>query len=274
MRLIDNGLSAYKASKLTGVPETTIKDRRLGKVQRDTFGGGHGPIFTDCQEKRLKEHVVEMMQMGYGYTRRELINLATDMAHYLKKLPEDKSLSEAWLYLGFLKRHSNITFLKPRSLSMCRAKAVTKENIDTYFSNLKSIMDKYNLHEKPELIYNIDETGFSPEHSPPRIATIKGHTPQAVTSPRSSMVTCIGACNGLATAIPPYLIHKGKRLNDDLQVGCSPGCGFNISQSGWSNSSADICPHWVHLKFCHKKISVSQNEIFLCPCCDQGESEQ
>ena len=24
---------------------------------------------------------------------------------------------------------------------------------------------------------------------------------------------------------------------DDLQAGCSPGCGFNISQSGWSNSS-------------------------------------
>ena len=36
---------------------------------------------------------------------------------------------------------------------------------------------------------------------------------------------------------PPYLIHKGKRLIDDLQIGCSPGCGFNISQSGWSNSS-------------------------------------
>ena len=168
LKLIDSGLSAYKASKLTGVPETTIKDRRLGKVKRDTFGGGHGPIFTESQEQRLKEHAVDMMHMGYGYTRRELINLATDMAHSLKKLPEDKSLSEAWLYLGFLKRHSDITFLKPRSLSMSRAKAVTKENIDTYFSNLKNIMDKYSLHDQPELIYNIDETGFSPEHSPPQ----------------------------------------------------------------------------------------------------------
>ena len=38
-------------------------------------------------------------------------------------------------------------------------------------------MDKYSLHDKPELIYNIDETGFSLEHSPSIITTIKGHTP-------------------------------------------------------------------------------------------------
>ena len=85
LKLIDDGLSAYKASKLTGVPQTTIKDRRLEKVKRDTFVGGHGPIFTESQEERLQEHAVDMMHMGYGYTRRELINLATDMAHYLKK---------------------------------------------------------------------------------------------------------------------------------------------------------------------------------------------
>ena len=42
----------------------------------------------------------------------------------------------------------------------------------------------------------------------------------------------------------------------------------------WAKCSKGVCPHWVHLKFCHKKISVSKNDIFLCPCCDQGKSEQ
>ena len=188
------------------------------------------------QENRLKKHAIDMMRMGYGYTRKELISLATDMGHYLGKLPEDKHLSEAWLYHGFLKRHTSITFSKPRSLSMPRAKSVTKENLNAYFQNLKDILDKYELHDCPELIYNVDETGFSPEHSPPRIATVKGCTPQAITSPRSTMVTCIGACNALGTALPPYLIHKGKRLTNDLKEGCCPGTGFNISASGWSNS--------------------------------------
>ena len=110
---------------------------------------------------------------------------------------------------GFFEK-TNITFLKPCFLSMSRAKAVTKEKIDQYFTNLKGIMNKYSLHDKPELIYNIDETGFSPEHSPPKIATIKGHTPQAVTSPRSSMATCIGACNALGTATPPPPIFSAK----------------------------------------------------------------
>ena len=229
-------MSAYKASKITGVPQTTIKDRRLGNVSKDTFTLGHSPIFTLEQETRLKEHAIEMMEMGYGYTRRELLNLATDMGHYLGKLPVEKQLSEAWLYHGFLRRHNNITFVKPRSLSMPRAKSVTKENLDKYFQNLKQILDKHNLHNCPELIYNVDESGFSPEHNPQKIATIKGQTPQAITSPRSTMVTCIGACNALGTALPPYIIHKGKRLTNELREGCSPGAGFDISPSGWSNS--------------------------------------
>ena len=34
----------------------------------------------------------------------------------------------------------------------------------------------------------------------------------------------------------PFLIFKGKRLTDDLKEGSSAGCGFAMSDSGWSNS--------------------------------------
>jgi hypothetical protein len=174
IRLIDNGMSAYKASKVTGVPQSTIKDRRNGIVHKDSLKMGATALFTERQEQNLKEHAIEMVSLGYGYTRREFINLATDMAHYLKLLDEDKKLSEAWLYLGFLKRHENMTFKKPCSLSSQRAKSVTQEVIDNYFTNLTNIFTKYNFASMPQNIFNIDETGFSPEHMPPKVLTSKG----------------------------------------------------------------------------------------------------
>ena len=86
-------------------------------------------------------------------------------------------------------------------------------------------------------MYNIDESGFSPEHNPPRIVYLKGKTPLAIASPRSTMVTYTGAVNAIGNAIPPFLLHKGVRFTDDLSVikGATPGCDVVMSKNGWSN---------------------------------------
>ena len=65
---------------------------------------------------------------------------------------------------------------------------------------------------------------------------MKGQIPNAISSHRSTMVTCIGACNAISNNILPFLIFKRKRLSEDLTQGSSPGCGFARSDTGWSNS--------------------------------------
>ena len=119
---------------------------------------------------------------------------------------------------------------------MARAN-VTEDVVDTYFDQLSSVFDKYNLRNSPNLVYNIDESGFSPEHNPQRIVYLKGKTPTAIASPRSTMVTCIGAVNAIGNAIPPFLVHKGVRFTDDLIKGATPGCDVVMSKNGWSNSN-------------------------------------
>ena len=174
--------------------------------------------------------------MGYGYSRWELPQLSSDMAHFLEKIPIDKQLSETWLYLGFMKRHNDIAFIKPRPFNISRAKFVTEEAVGQYFQNLSDILIKYNLLDSPELIFNINESGFSPEHTAPKLATAKGHTPEYISPLRSTIVTCIGACSAIGNFVPPFLIFKGKRLTDDLKEDSSAGCGFAMSDSGWTNS--------------------------------------
>ena len=135
-----------------------------------------------------------------------------------------------------MKWYNDIAFIKPRSLNISRAKSVTEEAVDQYFQNLSEILVKDNLRDSPELTFNIDESGFSPEHTAPKLATAKGDTPEYISSPRSTMVTCIGACSAFGNFVPPFLIFKGKRLTDDLKEDSSAGYGFAMSGSGWSNS--------------------------------------
>jgi hypothetical protein len=46
---------------------------------------------------------------------------------------------------------------------------VSKEKLESYYKELSTILTKYNLHDKPEHIFNVDETGVTTEHSPPKI---------------------------------------------------------------------------------------------------------
>jgi hypothetical protein len=236
LRLVENSTSIYKASKITNVPETTIKDRIAGRVSRDNFTTGHPTIFSKEEEKSIQDHAVEMSQMGYGYSRREFLGMINEMAKTTNKINNDQKITEGWLYLGFLKQNKELKFLKSRSLCFNRAKSVTPLHISNYFNNLENILSEHNLKDRPELIYNIDETGFSPEHVPPKILALKGSNPQSVISPRSTMTTCIRACNAMSNSIPPFLIIKGKRILDNLKEGASTGCNIVMSDYGWLNS--------------------------------------
>ena len=58
--------------------------------------------------------------------------------------------------------------------------------------------------------YNIDETGISMEHTPPKIVCSSETNPQAVTSPRQSNVTIIAGANAIGNNIPPFYVIPGK----------------------------------------------------------------
>jgi hypothetical protein len=74
-----------------------------------------------------------------------------------------------------------------------------------------------------------------------------------LTSPKQPIVTCIGACNGIGQTISPFLIFKGKRLNEEIKDGCSPGCGFAVSENGWSSSKLFTLYLQEHfIKYCNK----------------------
>ena len=230
-------MSVYKAARMYGIPETTLRDRKLGNQPvSDVPSYGHPPLFTQAEEKQLAEHIVYMARIGYGYTRAKFLRLATDWAVCLgRKQATDQAFSPSW-FSGFRRRNPNVTLAKPQKLSILRAKATSETTLSRYFEELSAVFTKYDFAEHPEYIWNIDETGLMMEHNPRRVMCEKGSTPQAITSNRGKTVTIIACGSASGNRLPPYYIFPGKRWIPDLLTGATPGAAGTVTESGWSNS--------------------------------------
>ncbi|CAC5401666.1 unnamed protein product [Mytilus coruscus] len=177
-----------------------------------------------------------MAQLGYGYNRQEVVDIATDYAVMLdKKTKNDKPLTLIWFY-GMLGRWPDLKVVKPRALEVARAKAANKENITKYFNELEKALLKYDLMDKPHLIYNVDEKGVTINHNPSKGGSGVETSPQEVTSGKGDTVTILGCGNAIGNALPPYFVFPGQRMNDQLLEGSTQGTVGTVSKTGWSNS--------------------------------------
>ena len=77
---VKDGMSVHGTAKRFGVPLTTWRDRVDGRVHLDTLHAGAAPSFNQKQESNIVEHVKTMSEIGYGYIRAEVVDLASDYA--------------------------------------------------------------------------------------------------------------------------------------------------------------------------------------------------
>ena len=110
-----------------------------------------------------------MAEMGYGYTRSNVLNVANELAFHLGKRTPLKPLTEHWLD-AFLMRHPQLKLMKARGLNELRAKGTSKEVMQHYFTGLGEVMEKYGLNDNPHRIYNVDEFGVTPENVPSKVS--------------------------------------------------------------------------------------------------------
>ena len=110
-----------------------------------------------------------------------------------------------------MNRWPELKVVKSQKLAISRAKSASSGVLSNYYKELGTIFTSNNLKDKPERIWNIDETGVSTEHSPMRIVCHTDTNPQAVTSMRGSTVMVIAGGNALENSIPPYYVFPGQR---------------------------------------------------------------
>ncbi|XP_053385176.1 uncharacterized protein LOC128550335 [Mercenaria mercenaria] len=219
-----------------GIPEASLRHKLSGRVDPEATHSGPPPMFTQEEECHFVDHLKFMSECGYGYSRAEVVDMASEYAICLGKRDSEHPLSLKW-FRGFMSRWPELKVLKPRGLEIQRAKATTVDCVTKYYVELGSILDKYSLKNRPERIYNVDEKGLSTSHTPPAVVTGLNFKPQAVTSASRTLVTVIGCGNALGYSVPPFFIFPGARMRPDLLEGGSAGTDGTVTESGWSNST-------------------------------------
>ena len=126
-------VSIRKVAQRFDVPYQTLRDRMAGSVDSECIQMGRSPVLS------LKEvsHLKEMVLVGYGYTRQEVVDLASDYAVDLDIRKLDNPFSSRWFY-SFLKRWPDLRVIKPRALEIARVKGSNKMCVDKYFGELRA----------------------------------------------------------------------------------------------------------------------------------------
>ena len=261
--VLNNHLSGNKAAALHEVPPSTLKDRLSGRMIHGRKPG-HKPYLTKQKEKELTDHLVLAAKVGYGKTRRDVMNLVETYVNSrpdeieAQKTAADSSPSEIeaqqtvtatkptqiedqkpvtisnrW-WFKFKKRNPLMSLRSGDSTAGVRMNAVNSESINHYFDLLEKVFLEYGFNEHPEAIYNMDETGMPLEPCPPKIVAKKGQKKvRYQTSGQKQQITIIGCGSATGHVIPPFIVFAAKQVNYLWTRNEVSGSRFAVSDNGW-----------------------------------------
>lgn len=127
------------------------------------------------EELLLKEYLQRASTMHYGLSAKQARILAYEFAVANNKSikenwSRDKMAGKEWM-LNFMKRH-NFSLRTPEQTSLSRSTSFNKMNVEAFFKNLLNLKDKHSLQAND--IYNLDETGVTTVHKPPKVLATTG----------------------------------------------------------------------------------------------------
>ena len=153
---VASNLDSTVAAKTFKVPASTIREHRRNPPFNHRIG--RPSYLSPDQEAHFVSLLKLLPEYGFDVTKDLALQLATEyfQSLYLTSTPGDK-----WLNL-FVKRHAqDIIWKKQEKLERLRAKSFTEEVRTGWFATLKEVMTKHKLFDKPNQIFNVDESGFS-----------------------------------------------------------------------------------------------------------------
>ena len=169
-------MGTNRAALEYAVPRTTLKDRLTGRVIHGVKMGAK-PYLSNQEEQELVEFLLNCAKMGYGKTRRDILNIVH--ATLLKKTDEtgeeflkDK-VSQGW-WMKFCSRWPQIRLRKGDSFPVARDQMTNYSVFKDYFDLLDDTLTKFGLKDKPAQIINCDESGMPLEFKLPKIIAGKG----------------------------------------------------------------------------------------------------
>ncbi|CAC5393052.1 unnamed protein product [Mytilus coruscus] len=126
------------------------------------------PILNRIQENILVSYILKMEERGFGLTVIGIRKLAYQMANKLgvHGFSEENKSAGYDLWISFAERHPILSVRKPEGLSAARSSMLNPSVVSAYFEKLGSIMEALGVKDKPQQLFNADESRISTVHNP------------------------------------------------------------------------------------------------------------
>ena len=80
--ITDNGMSIRGAAYKFGLPEATLRNRVSGKIGVEVIKSGKEPLINLEEENCLVQNIKVMASCGYGYSRSEVVDMASRLYRF------------------------------------------------------------------------------------------------------------------------------------------------------------------------------------------------
>ena len=234
----NNNMKPSEASKIYKIPRKTLTDRISKNIKDDCKAGGAGTYLSAEHELSLCSYIEYMATRGFPLTVSQVIMYAwvIDKTKGQNKFG-DKGPCYGW-WLGFKARHPESAKLrKPDSLDRGRALFSTVNNLREYFQLLKSVLDEGDFLNRPQDIYNCDETVVDLNKSSQKVVVPRrfktSHSRQVASSEHITIHCCISAAG---STIPPFIIYKAAFPGGNYTAGGPDGALYAKQKTGFMDS--------------------------------------
>lgn len=239
---IESDLDSKAASINFNVPASTIRQHR--REPSLNIRTGRPSYLTPDQETYLVSLLQLIPDYGFEITKDLALQIAGD---YFKSLNFTIQPGSKWLN-SFVKRHANdIIWKRQEKMERIRAESFTEATRSGWFVTLHDVLQKHDLFDKPNQIFNCDETGFSDKTKGLLyklthhffififlgqwviVKSSRRHVFEANGGGGKDYRTAVICISAGGQVLPPFVIYSGKHLMDCWCRGGPPGTQYGVT---------------------------------------------
>ena len=229
--ITDDGMTIRQASKLYGIPTTSIRDHLYGRTT--SRQKGIKPVLTPHEENKIVDYIFKMQDRGHPLTAAEL-RLKVAIATQTRSIPWSARgvPGKGWLR-RFRSRHPEISSRRSHGLEVARACALCPTTVESLYANLERLYTTYTY--PPTHIWNCDESGVQAGRA--RGATVLArrgsrsvHSIEPDEKEHLSVLSCVNADGG---CIPNFYILKGSYFLQDYIANFEEGVVMGMQPNTW-----------------------------------------
>ena len=149
MEFVEDGEgSINQAATVHGVPKSTLKDRVSGRVQHGSKPGPE-PYFSKEEEAEISTFLQKCSVMGYGKTRRDVLNISEGFAVKKGIQLKKEHISDGWWRRFKERQDGKLVLRKGDNTSFLRMDTMNAATLQHYYDLIEDTLKEHNLFNSP-----------------------------------------------------------------------------------------------------------------------------